>query len=114
MIFNFLFQTDIGRSSLKQHFAEVIASAPLDVTGPMNVYHAPAFISSISKYFLPHATLWSGMLLGMSCFGESTLICSYSSALLIKNSVFLQETLDGMGKAQRTAFSVNCTIMCRS
>lgn len=76
MIFNFLFQTDIGHSSLKQHF-EVIASAPLDVTGPPNVYHAPAFISSISKYFLPHATLWSGMLLGMSCSDQSTRICSY-------------------------------------
>ncbi|CAI5668374.1 unnamed protein product [Oreochromis niloticus] len=58
------YKTAIVHSSLKQHFAEVIASAPLDVTGPPNVYHAPAFISSISKYFLPHATLWSGMLLG--------------------------------------------------
>ncbi|XP_025755690.1 uncharacterized protein LOC109194499 [Oreochromis niloticus] len=58
------YKTAIVHSSLKQHFAEVIASAHLDVTGPPNVYHAPAFISSISKYFLPHATLWSGMLLG--------------------------------------------------
>ncbi|KAL3967174.1 hypothetical protein ACER0C_030796 [Sarotherodon galilaeus] len=58
------YKTAIVHSSLKQHFAEVIASAHLDVTGPPNVYYAPAFISSISKYFLPHATLWSGMLLG--------------------------------------------------
>nr|XP_054601472.1 uncharacterized protein LOC107374475 isoform X3 [Nothobranchius furzeri] len=58
------YKTAIVHSSVKQHFAEVIASAHLDVTGPPNVYHAPAFISSLSKYFLPHATLWSGMLLG--------------------------------------------------
>ncbi|XP_026012681.1 uncharacterized protein LOC113015007 isoform X3 [Astatotilapia calliptera] len=58
------YKTDIVHSSLKKHFVEVIASAHLDVTGPLNVYYAPAFISSISKYFLPHATLWSGMLLG--------------------------------------------------
>lgn len=81
------YKTAIVHSSLKQHFAEVIASAHLDVTGPPNVYHAPAFISSISKYFLPHATLWSGMLLG---------------------------DLGRHGKGSAYGFSVNGTIMCRS
>lgn len=104
MIFQFLFQTDIVHSSLKKHFVEVIASAHLDVTGPLNVYYAPAFISSISKYFLPHATLWSGMLLGMSCFGQSTLICCYLCALLIKNSVFSLGDLGRHGKGSAYRF----------
>lgn len=54
----------MGTTALERHFQQVIERAPLDLNGEENNYHAPAFIARLAKYFLPHATLWSGLMLG--------------------------------------------------
>ncbi|XP_020557716.1 uncharacterized protein LOC105353816 isoform X2 [Oryzias latipes] len=54
----------VGSAPLKSHFQEIIQRAPLDHCGVCNIYYAPGFIPSLEKYFLPHATLWSGLMLG--------------------------------------------------
>ncbi|KAF4110743.1 hypothetical protein G5714_007774 [Onychostoma macrolepis] len=46
------------------HFRTTMKSAPLDLNGDSNTYCTPTFISCLTKYFLPHAVLWSGMMLG--------------------------------------------------
>ncbi|XP_058610231.1 uncharacterized protein LOC131526126 [Onychostoma macrolepis] len=46
------------------HFRTTMKSAPLDLNGDTNTYCTPTFISRLTKYFLPHAVLWSGMMLG--------------------------------------------------
>lgn len=58
------FQHDVPTTPLTRHFQEIIGSAVLDLDGQGNIFYAPAFISSLAKYALPHATLWSGMMLG--------------------------------------------------
>ncbi len=55
---NISFQNDVGTTALESHFQQVIERAPLALA------HAPAFIARLAKYFLPHATLWSGLMLG--------------------------------------------------
>lgn len=54
----------MGTTPLESHFQQVIERAPLDLDGEDNNYHAPTFIARLAKYFLPHATLWSGLMLG--------------------------------------------------
>lgn len=61
---NIAFQHDVGTTPLMNHFQGIINGALLDLDGECNIYYAPAFISSLAKYFLPHATLWSGIMLG--------------------------------------------------
>lgn len=43
---------------------DIIERAPLDQEGEPNPYHSETFISSLAKYFLPQAALWSSMMLG--------------------------------------------------
>lgn len=59
------FQNDMEMTPLQTQFQNFIDTAPLDLHGEGNKYHAPTFIFSLAKYFLPHATLWSGLMLGM-------------------------------------------------
>ncbi|XP_077103147.1 uncharacterized protein LOC143754414 [Siphateles boraxobius] len=58
------YKHDVGTTPLMTHFWGTINGALLDLNGKFNIYYAPTFISSLAKYFLPHATLWSGMMLG--------------------------------------------------
>lgn len=58
------FQHDVGTTQIMDHFRTTINSAPLDLDGDSNTYYTPTFISRLAKYFLPHAILWSGMMLG--------------------------------------------------
>ncbi len=61
---NIDFQHDVGTTPLMTHFQATINNASLDHDGQSNIYYAPEFISGLAKYFLPYATLWSGMMLG--------------------------------------------------
>ncbi len=63
-IVNIDFQHDVGTTPLMTHFQVTISNASLDLDGQSNIYYAPEFISGLAKYFLPYATLWSGMMLG--------------------------------------------------
>ncbi len=58
------FQHDVGTKPLMTHFQATINNAFLDLDGQSNIYYAPELISGLAKYFLPYATLWSGMMLG--------------------------------------------------
>ncbi|KAA0724026.1 hypothetical protein E1301_Tti019927 [Triplophysa tibetana] len=58
------YKNDVGTTPLESHFQQVIERAPLDHDGEENNYHAPTFIARLAKHFLPHATLWSGLMLG--------------------------------------------------
>ncbi|CAB1439446.1 unnamed protein product [Pleuronectes platessa] len=57
-------ELDVGTAPLMSHFQEIIDQAPLDLTGEVNTYQAPNFVPCLAKHFLPHATLWSGLMLG--------------------------------------------------
>ncbi|XP_042345228.1 uncharacterized protein LOC121945214 isoform X2 [Plectropomus leopardus] len=48
----------------EEHFMDIIKRAPVDQEGEPNPYHSETFISSLAKYFLPQAALWSSMMLG--------------------------------------------------
>ncbi|XP_057198393.1 uncharacterized protein LOC130559383 isoform X2 [Triplophysa rosa] len=54
----------ISQTPFHRHFMEVIGTAPLNKKGDPNVYYTETFISSLAAYFLPHAALWTSMMLG--------------------------------------------------
>ncbi|XP_073705879.1 uncharacterized protein [Garra rufa] len=58
------YKHDVGNIPIMEHFRTTINSAPLDLDGDPNIYYTPEFIGSLAKYFLPHAVLWSGLMLG--------------------------------------------------
>lgn len=58
-------QNDVGSTPLQRHFQHISSNASLDVDTDPNPYYSPTFIPALAKYFLPHAALWSGMMLGM-------------------------------------------------
>nr|XP_055052042.1 uncharacterized protein LOC129437773 isoform X2 [Misgurnus anguillicaudatus] len=53
-----------SQTPFHRHFIEVIDTAPLDKKGDPKVYFSETFISSLAAYFLPHAGLWTSMMLG--------------------------------------------------
>ncbi|XP_073719390.1 uncharacterized protein [Misgurnus anguillicaudatus] len=53
-----------SQTPFHRHFSEVIDTAPLDKKGDPKVYFSETFISSLAAYFLPHAGLWTSMMLG--------------------------------------------------
>ena len=61
------FQCDVTATPIQNHFQQKIDRAPLDHDGEENNYHAPNFIARLAQYFLPHAALWSGLMLGIFC-----------------------------------------------
>ncbi|XP_049324595.1 uncharacterized protein LOC125784832 isoform X2 [Astyanax mexicanus] len=52
------------QTPFRRHFRTVIESAPLDLEGPPNEYYSKTFINSLATNFLPHAALWTSMMLG--------------------------------------------------
>lgn len=58
------YKYDVGTTQIMDHFRTTMKSAPLDLNGDSNTYYTPTLISRLTKYFLPHAVLWSGMMLG--------------------------------------------------
>ena len=63
-LLHFFFQNDVGPTPFQRHFDKVIHNAVLDQNGEPNVYFCPTFVPSIERYFLPHAALWSSLMLG--------------------------------------------------
>ncbi|KAJ4926173.1 hypothetical protein JOQ06_008356 [Pogonophryne albipinna] len=55
---------DIGPTTFKQHFEDLITQTVIEKSADDNMYFCPTFIPSLLKYFLPLAGLWSGLLLG--------------------------------------------------
>ncbi|KAK9535814.1 hypothetical protein VZT92_008171 [Zoarces viviparus] len=53
------YKHDVGTTPIHKHFNGII-----DDQGEANICHPPKFISNLAKYFLPHALLWSGVMLG--------------------------------------------------
>ncbi|XP_049330090.1 uncharacterized protein LOC111193479 [Astyanax mexicanus] len=54
-----------GSNNFGRHFKEVISQAPLDMeNGEPNLYFCKGLVSHISKFLLPYAALWTGIMLG--------------------------------------------------
>ncbi|KAL4006685.1 inositol 1,4,5-triphosphate receptor-associated cGMP kinase substrate [Sarotherodon galilaeus] len=58
------YKTDVQNAPLKTHFQAIVDNATLDCEGERNIFHAPKFIAGLVNHLLPHATLWSSMMLG--------------------------------------------------
>ncbi|XP_039465452.1 uncharacterized protein LOC120438914 [Oreochromis aureus] len=58
------YKTDVQNAPLKTHFQEIVDNATLDCEGERNIFHAPKFVAGLVNHLLPHATLWSSMMLG--------------------------------------------------
>ncbi|XP_028991434.2 uncharacterized protein LOC114846544 isoform X3 [Betta splendens] len=58
------FMNDVGITSFQHHFERVIKQEEGDKDGEPNMYLSPTFIPALTKYFLPQAALWTGLLLG--------------------------------------------------
>ncbi|CAL9684881.1 unnamed protein product [Knipowitschia caucasica] len=52
-------ETDWGR-----HLSTIIEGAPRDMVGEQNLYHSEGLLTHLSKFMLPYAGLWSGIMLG--------------------------------------------------
>ncbi|KAL1250775.1 hypothetical protein QQF64_018571 [Cirrhinus molitorella] len=57
-------ELDMGPTPFQRHFEHVIAEAPVHDEGEPNEYYSATFMPSLVKYFLPHAPLWSALMLG--------------------------------------------------
>ncbi|XP_056623672.1 uncharacterized protein LOC130436759 [Triplophysa dalaica] len=57
-------ELDMGETPFQRHFENIIAEAPVHDEGGANEYHSTTFMPNLVKYFLPHAPLWSALMLG--------------------------------------------------
>ena len=113
------FQCDVTATPIQNHFQQKIDRAPLDHDGEENNYHAPNFIARLAQYFLPHAALWSGLMLGIFCkfcfksvvIYKNNILTKYSMSLLssFTFSLYLQGILAVMVQAQHTSISARST-----
>lgn len=71
----------MGPTPFQRHFELLIAEAPVHDKGEQNEYHSATFMPSLVKYFLPHAPLWSSLMLG-ECTVINVLISAISTRYL--------------------------------
>ncbi len=82
------FQLDMGPTPFQRHFEHIIAEAPVHDEGEPNEYYSSTFMPSLVKYFLPHAPLWSALMLG-ECTITNVSISAISSCLFVINTAYI-------------------------
>ncbi|KAL7370450.1 hypothetical protein ABVT39_000967 [Epinephelus coioides] len=53
-----------GNNNFAKHYRQVVSNAPLDMEGEANLYYCKGLMVHLTKYILPYAGLWTGIMLG--------------------------------------------------